>query len=155
MGILEIMTRARRLKSELKAKNEKLGLLIIDYIQLMHGLKKTENRQQEIAEISRAMKSMARELDLPVIAVSQLSRKPEEHGRDGRPRLSDLRESGALEQDADMVMFIVRDDLYKKDPETEGKAKIVVAKQRNGPTGEFDMVFNSDYTRFDDLDKRV
>jgi len=149
---LEMMARARRLVTDTTAENNKLGMIVIDYIQLMRGLKKVENRQQEIAEISRALKSLARELYIPIIAISQLSRRTEEHGREGRPKLSDLRESGALEQDADLVMFIVREEVYKKDVDLENKAKIIIAKQRNGPTGEIDLIFNKHCTRFEPMD---
>lgn len=138
-------------------------LVIIDYIQLLAGFSspsgriKYESRQQEISDISRALKNLSRDLKIPVIAVSQLSRRPEEKGRAGRPRLSDLRESGALEQDADVVAFIYREEVYEEDKnkkkEVEGKAKIIIAKQRNGPTGEFELAFLKEYTRFENLAK--
>ncbi|MBU0952716.1 MAG: replicative DNA helicase [Elusimicrobia bacterium] len=150
---LEIRTRARRLATELATENKKLSLIVIDYIQMMRGSGRTDSRQQEISEISRSLKGLARELNVPVIALSQLSRKPEERGREGVPQLSDLRESGALEQDADVVMFIYRKEVYSKSPDDEGKANIMIAKQRNGPTGEVEMRFFKEYTRFERLDK--
>jgi len=111
-----------------------------------------ENRQQEISEISRSLKGLARDLRLPVIALSQLSRRPEEKGREGRPQLSDLRESGAIEQDADLVAFIYREEVYKpQDLDVQGKAKVIVLKQRNGPTGEVDLAFIREYTKFENL----
>jgi len=155
INVFELRTRARKLVSELNSTGQQLGTIIIDYIQLMHTAKRMENRQQEMAEISRALKSLAKEINVPVIAVSQLSRKPEEKFREGRPQLSDLRESGALEQDADLVIFIYREEVYKKDPDLENKAKIIIAKQRNGPTGEIDMVFNKEFTRFEPLEKKA
>lgn len=154
-NVLEIKSRARKLYKQLKHAGQDLALIIIDYLQLMHSTDNAESRQQEISSISRALKRMAMELHIPVIAVSQLSRRPEERGREGRPQLSDLRESGAIEQDADLVAFIYRESYYKKDmPEDEkNKAKIMVMKQRNGPTGDIDVVFISEFTRFDNLDK--
>jgi replicative DNA helicase len=149
LNVLDVRTRARRLASELAIEKKSLGLVVIDYIQMMSGFGGKENRQQEISEISRSIKALARELNIPVIAVSQLSRRTEEKGREGRPQLSDLRESGALEQDADLVMFVFREAMYKKDPELEREATIIIAKQRNGPRGEIRMLFNSEYTRFE------
>lgn len=139
--------------SELRSKCRKykiehgLDIIIIDYLQLMSGSGKSESHQQEISEISRSLKAVARELDVPVVALSQLSRAVE--GRpDKRPMLSDLRESGAIEQDADMVMFIYRDDYYNKDSEKKGIAEIIVAKQRNGPIGTVDLVWLPEFTKF-------
>lgn len=154
-NILEVKSRARKLYKELRRKGSELSLIIIDYLQLLHTPTRAESRQQEIAEISRALKRLAMELHIPVLAVSQLSRKPEERGREGKPQLSDLRESGAIEQDADLVAFVYRESCYKRDlPEDEKrKAKIMVMKQRNGPTGDIDVVFLSEFTRFDNLDK--
>lgn len=150
LTVLEMRARARRLAAELKGQNQSLALIIVDYLQLMRGLGQTENRQQEIAEISRSLKALARDLGIPVIALSQLSRRPEEKGREGRPQLADLRESGALEQDADVVVFIYREEVYKpNDPELAGRAKVIVAKQRNGPTGEFELTFLKHLTRFE------
>ena len=131
-----------------------LGLIIIDYLQLMSGNSGSKNisRQQEISDISRSLKSLARELDCPVIALSQLSRKVEER-EDKRPILSDLRESGAIEQDADVVMFLYRDDYYNKDTEQKGIAEIIIAKQRNGPIGTVKMAWLPEQTRFADLSR--
>jgi replicative DNA helicase len=151
---LDIRTHARRLDSELRAKNKKLAMIAVDYLQLVTSHGRSESRQQEVAEISRSLKSLAVELEIPVVVVSQLSRKTEEKGREGRPILSDLRESGAIEQDADLVLFIYREEYYKRnDPELQGKAKIIIAKQRNGPTDEFEMKFYREYTKFDNLSK--
>jgi replicative DNA helicase len=141
--IVDIRAKARRLKS----RNE-LGLVIVDYLQLMSGHMRTENRQQEIAEISRSLKLLAKELDVPVIAVSQLNRDPERR-QDKRPQLSDLRESGAIEQDSDIVMFIHRDD--SDDPQVKGKADLIVAKHRNGPTATITVAFQGHYSRFVDM----
>ena len=147
VGILEMRAKARRLKLE-----HGLDLLIIDYIQLMQGRGKFDNRQQEIAAISRSLKILAKELDVPIVALSQLSRAPEARG-DHRPQLSDLRESGALEQDADVVIFIFREDMYapegERKSEFEGTAEIIVGKQRNGPTGMVRLAFLKQYTRFE------
>jgi len=148
--INDIRSEARRLVAERGPI-----LLIIDYIQLLAGSSsRYESRQQEISDISRALKNLSRDLKIPVIAVSQLSRRPEEKERAGRPRLSDLRESGALEQDADVVAFIYREEVYKpEDKDLQGKAKIIIAKQRNGPIGEFELAFLKEYTRFENLTK--
>jgi replicative DNA helicase len=148
-SILEVRSASRRYAHDLSRKGQKLGLIIIDYLQLMRGDGRTESRQQEISEISRGLKGLARELNVPVIALSQLNRKPEDKGREGRPQLSDLRESGALEQDADMVMAIFREEVYRRDdPDLKGKAKLFVLKQRNGPIGDIDLNFLNEYTRF-------
>jgi replicative DNA helicase len=145
--ILELKAKARRLMTR-----EKLGLIIVDYLQLMQSEARSENRQQEISEISRALKILGRELNVPVIAVSQLSRAVEQRG-DKRPMLSDLRESGALEQDADLVIFIYRDEYYNKDnEENRGIAEIIVAKHRNGPTGVINLAFLQNYTKFAPLE---
>ena len=146
LSILEIKAKARRLKYE-----KGIGLLIIDYMQLIHGPAGSESRQQEISMISRSLKALAKELDLPVIALSQLSRAVE--GRtDRRPQLADLRESGAIEQDADLVLFIFREEVYKPDDETvKNMASIIIGKQRNGPIGAFDLHFHKEFTRFADL----
>lgn len=148
---LEMRAKARRLKSQ-----HNVGLIIVDYIQMMTGAARIENRQQEMSMISRAFKSLAKELNIPVIAVSQLSRAVEQRGQDKMPQLSDLRESGALEQDADLVMFVYREAYYMKPddaryPEVENLAVIKVAKQRNGPTGNVKMAFIRDYIRFENL----
>lgn len=142
-----IRTKCRRLKMD-----KDLGLVIVDYLQLMRGSISTERRDLEISEISRSLKLLAKELSIPVIALSQLNRKLEERS-DKRPQLSDLRESGALEQDADVVMFIYRDEVYNKDENNpnRGTAEIILAKQRNGPTGTVPLTFLGAYTRFEDL----
>jgi replicative DNA helicase len=140
--------KARRLK-----KDNDLGLIIVDYLQLMSGPAGVENRQQEVSQISRGLKALAKELGVPVVALSQLSRAPEQRTGDdkGRPQLSDLRESGAIEQDADVIMFIYRDDYYNKDSKEPGVAEIVLAKQRNGPVGTVKLTFLKPLTRFDNL----
>jgi replicative DNA helicase len=144
IGIMEMRAKARRLKRE-----KGLDLLIVDYLQLMRGRARYESRQQEISDISRSLKELAKELDLPLVALSQLSRAPEQRGGDRRPQLSDLRESGALEQDADVVMFLYREELYKRDdPDLRGQAELIVGKQRNGPTGTVRLRFIRDFTRF-------
>ncbi|MFC1475706.1 replicative DNA helicase [Candidatus Zixiibacteriota bacterium] len=151
LGILELRAKARRLKAQ-----QNVGLILIDYMQMMRGPVKAENRQQEIAVISRSLKIMAKELNIPVVALSQLSRGPEQRGGDRRPQLADLRESGAIEQDADVVMFIYRAERYdiKKDKEgrsVENIAEIIVSKQRNGPTGSERLRFSKECVRFDNL----
>ena len=147
--LLEMRSKARRLKVE-----HGVGMLMIDYLQLMQTGKRSENRVQEISEISRFLKSLARELDVPVLALSQLSRAVEQRGGDRRPILSDLRESGSLEQDSDVVMFIYRDEYYDKESEDKGIAEINISKQRNGPTGSIQLAFLSEYTKFVTLEKR-
>jgi len=155
ISLLEMRAKARRLKSETD-----LGLVVIDYMQLMTGSSKRENRQQEVSEISRGLKALAKELEVPVIALSQLSRAPEQ--RTGhRPQLSDLRESGSIEQDADVVMFLYREEYYlmqqgeiERALEVEGQADLIIGKQRNGPTGRVSMFFHKAYTRFDPIDHR-
>ncbi|MGA2090796.1 MAG: replicative DNA helicase [Endomicrobiales bacterium] len=154
LSVLELRARARRLASDLEARGQQLALVMIDYIQIMRGSSRVESRQQEISEISRSLKGLARDLKVPVVALSQLSRKPEEKGREGKPQLSDLRESGAIEQDADVVAFIYREGYYKRDdPDKEKSATLIVGKQRNGPTGEINLIFEKDYTRFEDFSK--
>jgi replicative DNA helicase len=144
IGVMEMRAKARRLRRE-----RGLDLLIVDYLQLMRGRDRYENRQQEISDISRSLKELAKELALPLVALSQLSRAPEQRGGDRRPQLSDLRESGAIEQDADVVMFLFREEVYKRDdPELRGKAELILGKQRNGPTGTVHLNFIRDYTRF-------
>lgn len=149
VGILEMRAKARRLKLE-----HGLDLLIVDYLQLMQARGRFDNRQQELASISRALKILAKELNIPILALSQLSRAPEARG-DHRPQLSDLRESGALEQDADVVLFIFREEMYGTDaerkPEVEGLAEIIIGKQRNGPTGTVRLAFLKQFTRFENL----
>ena len=148
ISVLELRAKARRLKAE---KN--LGLVVIDYLQLMRGFGRAENRQQEISEISRSLKAMARELNVPVIAVSQLSRAVEQRSPK-RPQLSDLRESGAIEQDADLVLLIYRDEYYNPNTSKKGVAEVIVAKQRNGPVGTIELLFQKDYARFENLSRR-
>ncbi len=147
MTVLEMRAKARRLKAE-----RGLGLVIVDYLQLMRGRGGADNREQEISDISRSLKALAKELAIPVIALSQLSRAVETRGGDKKPQLSDLRESGAIEQDADVVMFIFREEVYRQTEENRGVADILLRKQRNGPTGEFQMAFIDRYTRFENLD---
>ena len=157
--LLEMRAKARRLKAE-----HDIGLIMVDYLQLMSGPANSENRQQEVSQISRGLKGLAKELGVPVIALSQLSRAPEQRTGDdkGRPQLSDLRESGAIEQDADVIMFIFRQEVYAerdengrlKDSTLEGKAEIIVGKQRNGPTGNLRLFFHKQYTRFDNFSNR-
>jgi len=143
ISVLELRAKARRLKAQYGLK-----LIIIDYLQLMGSTSKVESRQQEISIISRSLKGVAKELDVPVIALSQLSRAVEQRN-DHRPQLADLRESGAIEQDADLVMFVYRDEVYNKDDENvKGKAEIIVGKQRNGPIGTANLAFVRDFARF-------
>jgi replicative DNA helicase len=142
LGVLEIRAKARRLKQKAD-----LGLVIVDYLQLMQGPRRSENRQQEISEISRSLKILARELNVPVIAVSQLSRNVE-YRADKRPMLADLRESGSIEQDADVVVFIYRDEVYNPDTTDKGVAEVLVAKHRNGPVGRLKLTFLENYTKF-------
>ena len=147
ISVAELRSKCRKFK-----RDNNLGLIIIDYIQLMSGGGKSESRQQEVSEISRALKGVARELNVPVIALSQLSRSVESRP-DKRPMLSDLRESGAIEQDADVVMFIYREDYYKKDTDRPGVAEIIIAKQRNGPTGTVELGWIADLTKFVNLEQ--
>jgi len=147
IGVLEMRAKSRRLAAEQRG----LHLLIVDYIQLMQGRGRFDNRTQELGSISRALKALAKELNVPVVVLSQLSRGPESRS-DHRPQLSDLRESGALEQDADVVIMIYREDKYNPDAENEGIAEIIVAKQRNGPTGTLKLAFIKERTRFENYD---
>jgi replicative DNA helicase len=149
LSILELRAKARRLRSD-----RGLGMVIVDYLQLMKGRARVESRQQEISEISRSLKGLAKELDIPVIAVSQLSRKTEER-TGNRPQLSDLRESGAIEQDADLILFIYRDEIYNRseDNPNKGKAEVIIGKQRNGPIGKIDLAFLDKFTTFKELYK--
>jgi replicative DNA helicase len=143
LTIMEIRAKARRLKSQVG----KLGMIVIDYLQLMTGRSSAENRQVEVSELSRGLKILARELETPVVALSQLSRNLEMRA-DKRPMLSDLRESGSLEQDADVAMFIFREEIYDPKPENAGQAEIIVAKHRSGPTGIIQLAYLPQYTRF-------
>ncbi len=148
INVLEMKAKARRLKQQ-----HGLGLIVIDYLQLMSGGGRAENRQQEISVISRNLKGMAKDLNVPVIALSQLSRMVESRG-DHKPMLSDLRESGAIEQDADVVMFIFREEVYKPEDESLANlATIILGKQRNGPIGQLDLMFQKQYTKFVDLQR--
>ncbi len=142
---LEMRAKSRRLKME-----HNLGLIIVDYLQLMRGRADSDTREQEISDISRSLKSLAKELTVPVIALSQLNRRVEERG-DRRPQLADLRESGAIEQDADVIIFLYRDEVYNKSDDNKGKAEIIIGKQRNGPTGKFELAFLDKYTCFENL----
>lgn len=149
ISVTEIRARCRKLKLE---KN--IGLIVIDYLQLISGTgnKKNGNREQEIAEISRSLKILAKELDVPVIALSQLSRSPDQRKDDHRPMLSDLRESGSIEQDADIVMFLYRDDYYNPDSEKKNITEVIVAKQRSGSTGTVELLWLGSYTKFANID---
>jgi len=145
--MLELRAKARRLKSEVG-----LSLVVVDYMQLMRSGSRNDSREQEISEISRSLKALAKELEIPVIALSQLNRGVESRGvKDKRPQLADLRESGAIEQDADTIWFIYRDEVYNRDSEDRGIAEIIIGKQRSGPTGTCRVRFFNEYTRFDDL----
>jgi replicative DNA helicase len=146
---IEIKAKVRRLQSKLR--DTQLGLVVVDYLQLMGGTTgKPEYRVQEISQISRALKLIGRDLEVPVLAISQLSRAVEQRS-DKRPVLSDLRESGSIEQDADLVMFVYRDEYYNKESEDQGKAELIVAKHRNGPLGTIELAYINRYTRFDNL----
>ncbi len=149
IALSEMRAKARRLMQS----QGRLDLLVVDYLQLMSGgSRRYENRTQEVSAISRGLKALAKELTVPVIALSQLSRAPESRGGDHRPQLADLRESGSIEQDADVVAFIFREEVYKQDdPDLEGKAELIIAKQRNGPTGKVKLAFLKNSTRFESL----
>lgn len=147
ISVNEMRSKCRRLKIE-----KGLDLIVVDYLQLMSGSKRSESRQQEVSEISRSLKALAKEMDAPVIALSQLSRAPEARS-DHRPMLSDLRESGSIEQDADLVMFLYRDEYYHKDTDKKNIAEVIIAKQRNGPTGTVELVWLGQYTKFGNLDR--
>jgi replicative DNA helicase len=144
-GVLEMRAKARRLKAE-----HGLDLLIVDYMQLMSGRGRIESRQQEVSQISRDLKGLAKELNIPVIALSQLSRAPETRS-EHKPQLSDLRESGAIEQDADVVCFIFREEVYNQTDENRGTAELILGKQRNGPTGVVQLAFLKEFTRFENM----
>ena len=158
ISLAEMRAKVRRLKQKMGA----VDLIVVDYLQLMSGntpgaKQRAENRTQEVSAISRGLKALAKEMRVPVIALSQLSRASEQRGGDKKPMLSDLRESGSIEQDADVVAFIHRESYYNKDengdedPESKGKAEIIIAKQRNGPTGSVHLAYLADYTRFENL----
>ena len=148
--VMEIRAKARRLK----ARHGSLGLVLIDYLQLMGGGSVAENRQLEVSEISRGLKILARELQVPIVALSQLSRNLESRA-DKKPMLADLRESGSLEQDADIVMFLYRDEVYNPESSDKGAADVIIAKHRSGPTGSRKLVFSGSYTRFDDAARGI
>lgn len=147
LGTLDLRARCRRLKSE-----KKLGLVVVDYLQLMRASRRIESREQEISDISRNLKALAKEIDVPMVALAQLNRKVEERSN-RRPMLSDLRESGAIEQDADVIVFLYRDEVYnkKEDNPKRGLAEVIIGKQRNGPVGELELAFISPYTAFENL----
>jgi replicative DNA helicase len=148
--LLEMRSKARRLKID-----NDLKLIIVDYLQLMRSPEYSENRVQEISDISRSLKALARELEIPVIALSQLSRASEQRGGERKPILSDLRDSGAIEQDADLVVFIHRPEYYDREDESKrGLAEVMLAKNRNGPTGDVQLKFTREYTRFDSFSSR-
>jgi len=144
LSTLELRAKARRLKAE-----HNIGMLIIDYLQLVSVKERVENRQQQISLISRSLKALAKELEIPIIALSQLSRAVESRGGDKRPMLSDLRESGSIEQDADVVLFLYRPEMYDTSDEYRGKAELIIGKQRNGPTGTVNLTFIDSCTRFE------
>jgi replicative DNA helicase len=146
LSIMEMRAKCRRLQAE-----HGLGLVIVDYLGLMSSYGKAENRTQEVSQISRGLKALAKELNIPVVALAQLSRAPEQRSGDHKPQLSDLRDSGSIEQDADVVAFLYRAEMYKQDEETDGKADLIVAKQRNGPIGTVRLAFLKQYTKFENL----
>ena len=148
ISVLELRAKARRMKAQYD-----VGMIVLDYLQLMQGTRGIENRQQEISEISRSIKALARELRVPVIAVSQLSRAVEQRS-DRRPQLSDLRDSGAIEQDADVVILLLREEYYNSTDENKGIAEVIVAKQRNGPVGSIKLAFINEFTRFENLARK-
>lgn len=146
LSIMELRARARKLKIE-----HNVDFIVIDYLQLLHSTKRHENRHQEVSEISRSLKALAKELKIPILALSQLSRAVDSR-MDKRPMLSDLRESGAIEQDADVIMFLYRDIVYNADAENPDLAELIIGKQRNGPTGTIRLNFLREYTRFEDAE---
>jgi len=145
VSVMEMRAKCRRLKAE-----HGLDMLIVDYLQLMAGRGRIESRQQEVSQISRDLKGLAKELDIPVVALSQLSRAPEQRS-EHKPQLSDLRESGAIEQDSDVVCFIYREELYNPTDENQGTAELIIGKQRNGPTGTVQLAFLKEFTRFENM----
>src|SRR6185369_10401169 len=157
LTLLDLRAKIRRLQAEISRGDahvpaQKLGLVAVDYLQLMQGRRDAGSREQEISELSRGLKQLAKEMGVPVLALSQLNRAVETRTtKDKRPQLSDLRESGAIEQDADAIIFIYRDEYYFRDSPDKGVAELIVAKQRNGPTGKVMTKFTAEYTRFDNL----
>ena len=145
--VLELSAKSRRLKQD-----RGLDLVMVDYLQLMSGGSRFGSRTEEVSAISRGLKGVAKDLDVPLLVLSQLSRQPERRGGDHRPQLSDLRESGSIEQDADVVMFIIRPSVYDHDAEDPRKAELIISKQRNGPIGDIDLVFQHEFTRFENAD---
>jgi replicative DNA helicase len=145
LTMMEVRAKARRLR-----QRHDLKLVVVDYLQLMNSSKRVESRQQEVAEMSRSLKLLAKELEVPVIALSQLNRNPESRA-DKRPMLSDLRESGAIEQDADVIILLHREDMYEPESPRAGEADLIVAKHRNGPTGTVAVAFQGQYSRFADM----
>jgi replicative DNA helicase len=145
--ITELRAKARRLH-----RDHQLGMIVVDYLQLLRSPAYAHSREQEISDISRSLKALAKELNVPVVALSQLNRSVESR-TDKRPMMSDLRESGAIEQDADLIMFIYRDEVYNKETLDKGVAEIIIAKQRSGPTGVVRVAFSGEYTRFDNLEE--
>jgi replicative DNA helicase len=151
ISVLELRAKARRL---VRDRSKKIGLIVVDYLQLMRGMGGANNREQEISEISRSLKALAKELSVPVIALSQLNRRVEDR-TEKKPQMSDLRESGAIEQDADLIMFIYREEVYNKNDESKkGFAEVIVAKQRNGPIDTVTLTFLNEYTRFENFTER-
>jgi len=148
ISALELRAKARRLKAQYD-----IQLIVLDYLQLMQGSTRSENRQQEISEMSRSLKALARELNVPIISISQLSRAVEQRA-DHRPQLSDLRESGAIEQDADLVILLLREEYYTPTEENKGVSEIIIAKQRNGPVGSIKLAFVAEYARFENISYR-
>ncbi len=146
-GVLEIRAKSRRLHHQLEARGG-LGLIVVDYLQLMRHEGRLESRSEQVGQLSRGLKSLARELGVPVVALSQLSRNVEQRAGDKKPILADLRESGAIEQDADLVMFIFRDEYYNRESTRPGEADIIIAKHRNGPVGEVTLTFQTQYPKF-------
>ncbi len=147
--VLELSAKARRLKQE-----KGLDLVMVDYLQLMSGGSRFNSRTEEVSAISRGLKGVAKDLAVPLLVLSQLSRQPERRGGDHRPQLSDLRESGSIEQDADVVLFIVRPSVYDREAEDPRRAELIISKQRNGPIGDIDLVFQHEYTRFENAETR-
>ena len=150
----EFKQRSRRLASTLNSQGKEIGLIVVDYLQLMSDKGRSESRQVEVASISRSLKLIAKDLNVPVLALSQMNRSVEQRGKDQRPQLSDLRESGAVDQDADMVMFLHREDMINKDlPESEkGKAELILAKHRAGPMGKVELAFSKQNSTFTEMD---